>query len=56
LLDCLPNQELVELALLKMEGYTNEEIAKRWQKAERTVERKLNLIRKMWAKVAPPTE
>jgi DNA-binding NarL/FixJ family response regulator len=49
-----PKQELVELALLKMEGYTNDEIAKRWQKAERTVERKLNLIRKIWAKYALP--
>jgi DNA-directed RNA polymerase specialized sigma24 family protein len=56
LLDCLPSQELVELALLKMEGYTNDEIAKRWQKAERTVERKLNLIRKIWAKDTVPTQ
>jgi DNA-binding NarL/FixJ family response regulator len=31
-----------------MEGYTNEEIAQRWQKAERTVERKLRLIRQFW--------
>jgi DNA-directed RNA polymerase specialized sigma24 family protein len=49
LLSQLPNQELVELALLKMEGYTNLEIAKRWQKSERTVERKLNLIRQLWS-------
>ena len=56
LLDSLPSKELVELALLKMEGYTNEEIAKRWQKAERTVERKLNLIRKIWAKDAVPAQ
>jgi DNA-directed RNA polymerase specialized sigma24 family protein len=56
LLDCLPSQELVELALLKMEGYTNDEIAKRWQKAERTVERKLNLIRKIWEKDALPSQ
>ena len=49
LLGKLPNQELVELALLKMEGYTNPEIAERWQRAERTVERKLNLIRQLWS-------
>jgi len=49
LLGRLPNQDLVELALLKMEGYTNSEIAKRWQKSERTVERKLNLIRQLWS-------
>jgi DNA-directed RNA polymerase specialized sigma24 family protein len=48
LLGRLPNEELVELALLKMEGYTNAEIAERWQKAERTVERKLNVIRQLW--------
>jgi DNA-directed RNA polymerase specialized sigma24 family protein len=48
LLGRLPNQELVELALLKMEGHTNAEIAKRWNKAERTVERKLRLIRQLW--------
>jgi DNA-directed RNA polymerase specialized sigma24 family protein len=48
LLGTLPSSDLVELALLKMEGYTNEEIAQRWQKAERTVERKLRLIRQFW--------
>lgn len=55
LINCLPNPDLVELALLKMEGYTNNEIAKRWQKDERTVERKLNLIRKIWEKDGLPT-
>jgi RNA polymerase sigma factor (sigma-70 family) len=44
----LPSPELIELAQLKMEGYTNAEIAERWEKTERTVERKLNLIRKIW--------
>jgi len=52
LLGILPHQELVELALLKMEGFTNGEIAVRWNKAERTVERKLNPIRKIWEKEA----
>ncbi len=50
LLNQLPSQELVELATLKLDGYTNAEIAARWQKTERTVERKLNLIRKIWSK------
>jgi DNA-directed RNA polymerase specialized sigma24 family protein len=50
LLGQLPNAELVELALLKMEGFTNAEISVRWQKTERTVERKLNLIRQIWQK------
>ena len=34
----LESPELVELATLKMEGYTNAEIALRWNRAERTVE------------------
>lgn len=42
--------DLVELAVMKMDGYTNEEIAERWGKAERTVERKLQLIRQIWSK------
>jgi len=44
----LGDPELEALAVLKMEGFTNQEIAQRWQRAERTVERKLNLIRKIW--------
>lgn len=52
LLKQLPSQELVDLALMKMEGYTNGEMAQRLQKTERTVERKLNLIRKIWTESA----
>ncbi len=48
LLASLNDSQLVELAVLKMEGHTNEEIAKHWHKSERTVERKLSLIRKIW--------
>lgn len=48
LLKQLPGQDLVDLALLKMEAYTNDEIAQKWGKAVRTVERKLQLIRKIW--------
>lgn len=48
LLKKLSSAELIELAVMKMEGYTNEEIAKKWGKAERTVERKLQLIRQLW--------
>lgn len=52
LLDMLPNAEFKELAVLKMEGHTNQQIAAIWNKAERTVERKLNLIRQIWEKEA----
>jgi DNA-directed RNA polymerase specialized sigma24 family protein len=48
LLGRLGNGQLRELALLKLEGYTNEDIARRLDCALRTVERKLALIRNLW--------
>jgi len=36
------------MAIWKMEGYTNEEIAARIDRAIPTVERKLARIRKLW--------
>jgi len=48
LLKQLPSPDLVELAIMKMEGYTSDEIAAKWGRAERTVERKLQLIRQVW--------
>jgi DNA-binding NarL/FixJ family response regulator len=33
-----------------MEGFTNAEIAAQWGKAERTIERKLALVRQIWNK------
>jgi DNA-directed RNA polymerase specialized sigma24 family protein len=43
------NEWLRAVALAKMEGYTNPEIAARLGVVERTVERRLRLIRKLWA-------
>jgi DNA-directed RNA polymerase specialized sigma24 family protein len=43
----LESTELIELATLKMEGFTNAEIAAQWGKAERTIERKLALVRQI---------
>ncbi len=48
LIRSLGNDELVQLANWKMEGYSNEELAAKIGKSLRTVERKLNLIRKIW--------
>ncbi len=48
LLACLGSDALRQVALYKMDGYTNEEIAARLDCAPRTVERKLHLIRKTW--------
>lgn len=48
LLDSLESPELVQLALWKVEGWTNDEIAAHLQVTARTVERKLQLIREIW--------
>jgi DNA-directed RNA polymerase specialized sigma24 family protein len=48
LLVLLDEQELKEVALAKMEGYTNDEIGERLGKSKSSVERKLRLIRKIW--------
>jgi DNA-directed RNA polymerase specialized sigma24 family protein len=48
LLDALDDDMLRQVALAKMEGYSNEEIGQRLDLALRTVERKLALIRRIW--------
>jgi DNA-directed RNA polymerase specialized sigma24 family protein len=48
LLDLLPDQEMRDLAKWKMEGFTNEEIAARLSCVQRSVERRLRLIRILW--------
>ncbi len=48
LLGVLGKDDLRALALWKMEGYSNDEIAARLGCVERTVERKLWLIRRIW--------
>jgi DNA-directed RNA polymerase specialized sigma24 family protein len=54
LLGLLGEAELRSIALWKMEGDTTEEIAARLGRAPRTVERKLRLIRSLWAQELPP--
>jgi len=48
LMDCLPDDKLRLVAHRKLEGYTNQEIAQELGVVERTVERKLSLIRSAW--------
>jgi len=48
LLQKLDDPRLRDLALAKMEGYSNQEIADRMDCSLRTVERRLRLIRKEW--------
>jgi DNA-directed RNA polymerase specialized sigma24 family protein len=54
LLGLLDGDGLRDVALAKMEGYTNDEIAARLGCVPRTVERKLRMIRRLWQKEAPP--
>ena len=44
----LHDPELVQVALLRMEGYNNEEIAAKLGRVTRSVERKLRAIRNIW--------
>jgi RNA polymerase sigma factor (sigma-70 family) len=48
LLESLPEPELRIIALLKVEGYTNEEIASQLDCVPRTIERKMSRIRLLW--------
>jgi DNA-directed RNA polymerase specialized sigma24 family protein len=48
LLECLEDDTLRRVALWKMEGYTNREIADRLGCVEKTVERKIKSIRQLW--------
>ncbi len=45
---------LREVAVWKMEGYSNEEIAAKLGCVPRAVERKVALIRPLWEGLAPP--
>ena len=49
LLDQLDDESLRQVALSKMEGFTNREIAEQLDVKERTIERKLRLIREIWS-------
>jgi DNA-directed RNA polymerase specialized sigma24 family protein len=49
LLDQLQHDDLKHIAILKMEGYTNEEIAQQLARGLATVERKLRAIREIWS-------
>lgn len=49
LLNRLGDSELKAIALRKMEGYSNEEIADLLDCVPRTIERRLRLIRSLWA-------
>ena len=54
LLDSLGGKELESVALWRMEGYSNDEIAGKLGCTPRTVERKLHIIRGLWEKEITP--
>jgi len=54
LLDRLEDPQLRDVALWKVEGYSNEEIAGRLGCVVRSVERKLQRIRLLWEEGMPP--
>lgn len=49
LLNCLQHPDLKRVALWKMEGHTNEDIAALMSRSLATVERKLRTIREIWS-------
>jgi DNA-directed RNA polymerase specialized sigma24 family protein len=53
LLSILGEPELRSIALWKLEGDTTGQIAAKLRRAPRTIERKLRLIRQLWAKELP---
>jgi RNA polymerase sigma factor (sigma-70 family) len=52
LLAQLADDQLRQIAVLKMEGYSNQEIAEKIGRAVTTIERRLRLIRKLWGREA----
>ncbi len=46
--DSLGDRELQEIALLKLEGCTNQEVSQRLHCSDRTVKRRLAIIRRIW--------
>jgi DNA-directed RNA polymerase specialized sigma24 family protein len=54
LLEALGDETLRRIALLRMEGYSDPEIAAQLKCGLRTVGRKLELIRKIWLREAAP--
>lgn len=52
LLADLPDNQIRKVAILRMAGHSISEIAEKTSFSERTIERKLKLIRKIWQKVA----
>lgn len=53
LLALLPDDEMRSIALLRLEGFSNEEIARKIGRAVPTVERRLAVVRECWGNARP---
>ena len=53
LLTRLEKRDVQLVAVLKVEGYTNEEVAQQLGCSRRAVQRRLNIIRNLWANEDP---
>ena len=49
LMDALPNERIREVAMMRLNGYSNQEIADQLNTSVRSVGRKLSLIREQWS-------
>src|SRR5262249_47724992 len=56
LLDSLGDEALRTMAILKMQGYTIDEIAAQTGCTKRAVQRRLEIIRRTWREQVPETE
>ncbi|MEX0824819.1 MAG: ECF-type sigma factor [Pirellulaceae bacterium] len=56
LLDQLPDEQLRQIAVMRMEGFLVEEIADRLELSKRAVERRLQLIRRIWAEAVAESD
>jgi RNA polymerase sigma factor (sigma-70 family) len=54
LLDQLPDEQLKQIAVMRMDGFLVDEIAERLGVSKRAVERRLQLIRRTWSEQAGP--
>ncbi|WP_237607492.1 ECF-type sigma factor [Roseimaritima sediminicola] len=56
LLNQLPDEQLRQIAIMRMEGFLVDEVAERLELSKRAVERRLQLIRKIWSEAVEADE
>jgi DNA-directed RNA polymerase specialized sigma24 family protein len=56
LLNQLSDEQLKQIAIMRMDGFLVDEIAERLQLSKRAVERRLQLIRRTWSEQAEASD